>query len=87
MNEYAHMMGEGEDKEEFTYRLIRTIPIPPEFGSEGGDIYLNFGWYRAEVLRGNLNHEQYDYLLDGLIEQLLAITGPVKPSTEFVGYF
>jgi hypothetical protein len=56
--DYAHMMHEGEDTEEFTLRLIREVE---KVDKETGRIWINtLNMVRTAVLNRQVSHEQHD---------------------------
>lgn len=90
--EYAHMMAEGEDTEEFLMRLIHPVgrypgELLPEWGTEEADTLLMFRWQRYECLKRNITLEAFDEMIDDHIRAILTEVGQVKPDDSWVGYF
>jgi hypothetical protein len=84
VEDFSAMMGEGEDLEEFALRACREAQAMDRV--RGDYLVQRFFVARTRRLRG-ASEEEYDERLHSIIRHALMLTGPLKPSTEYVGYF
>jgi len=84
--DYNAMMADGEDHEEFCLRACRTAQRVA--GRTLGDpLVIALNKARWQVLDQKITHEEYAKRAAAITSEALALTGPLEPSTEYVGYF
>jgi hypothetical protein len=85
MEDPKTMMAQGEEFEEF---CLRACLEAQKVNAFRGDALLNeLRVARESYLDGQITREQYDAALENVTRAALNITGPLEPSTEYVGYF
>lgn len=84
--DYTHMMGAGEDQEEFFARLANGpgnahLTLHGRSETTKGHLIYLFNKSRREYTLGMRTQFEHETILEALVREMLKIVGPVEPSS------